>query len=690
MRKNKLSLFAAVEAIVLSLAFSVSAKTYYVDVVSGDDGNTGLKTNLAFKTVQKAIDKAAAGSTILVAPGTYMPFASNNKKLSIRSVEGAEATAVEGSEFTIGGVIYRDQTPLCDLGRHGKAKIYAWDEKGKRYWTEQYDEDAMLGGTATTVEGFTLRNAVNGAWGGTLSHCIISNLTQNAVWVTALSDSTVSDNLQTNVYWFPEGDGALVRGGMLNRCRIVRNSVVQGVWGAALLNCLVAENWQEWTVPVDGNGFFIGSGEPNACRGDLIESGSLINCTITSNFLKEFPLFKTEIVDYSQFGPIIEFKMTGVWSNGVAIASADCSNCIVWSNVTDRTGALANFARMENKTVKTTVSATDPLFRDFDGGDWRLLPWSSCRDAGTDLTKKTGKFDIDGRPRKIGAAVDVGAFEHPQGVPVQADWDGDGTTDPATWNSDTFEWCIWESDTGSVRMEAFGEKGAVPVVADADGDGILDLGCYTAAASSPAFHFLLADGTTTNRTLGLKSSSPLVLAAGVPGAPVLAAWSGTAKKPSFVFSDNRPAIVFGTKGGTALAADFDGDDLSDLAVYTSSASKPAFSVLSSLAGYSDKALFPSGKAVVLGANGAAPFVADYDGDGKADFGAYTGSAKAPALFRLFSTSRWRETRMLPFGAKGAVAVPGDWDGDGIADPAILEGARWTWLDTFFNPTIFSF
>ncbi len=687
---SKLSLFATGAAIALSLASSVSARTYYVDAVSGHDGNTGLKTNLAFKTLQKAIDKAASGSTILVAPGTYTPIVSKNKKLTIRGVEGAEATVIEGSEFTIGSSVFRDQTPLCDLGRHGKAKVYEWDEMGKRYWTGLYDEDAMLGGTSTAVEGFTLRRAVNGAWGGKLTHCVISNLTQNAVWATTLSDSLVSENVQTNVYWFYEGDGALVRGGTLNRCRILRNSVVQGVWGAALLNCLVADNRQEWTVPVNENGYFTGSGDPNPCRGDLIEKGSLVNCTIASNRLKEIPLFKTETVGYSQFGPKIEFKMTGEWSNGVAIASADCSNCIVWDNVTDRTAVPADFARMEKKTFKTTIYETDPLFRDPDGGDWRLLPWSSCRDAGTDLTKKTGKFDIDGRPRKIGGAVDVGAFEHPQGVPVQADWDGDGKTDPATWNADTSEWCIWESSTQDVKVMTFGEKGATPIAVDKDGDGTVDPGYYTAATREPAFVFYLSDGTVVRTNLGAKASTPLLLVDAESGERIPVAWSGTAKKPKLVFADGRPSIVFGAKGAKALAADFDGDKVSDFAFYTASSSKPAFSVLSSRNEFSPKALFPSGKAVAIGVKKATPSVADFDGDGNADFGTYSGSAKAPILYRILSSSRWRETRTLPFGEKGSVAVPGDWDGDGIADPAFLKGACWTWLDTFFDPTVFYF
>ena len=679
----------------LVLLFAVAAPsgaaTYYVDAARGEDARgRGTSWATAFRTIQAAVDAAKAGSTVLVTNGVYAAFSSHNKKLSIRSVEGASATAIEGVEMTIGDVVYRDPAPLCDLGRRGRAKIYDWDERGNKVWKGLYDEDAMLGGTAPTVEGFTLRNAANGAWGGSLSHCVLSNLTQNAVWATVLSDSVVADNAHENVFWFREGDGALVRSATLNRCRVVRNAVVQGIWGSVLLDTLVAENRQAWDVDVDEDGWLNPAETPDACRGDLVEGGALYNCTVAGNVLKEHELFRPVVVGSTAFGPIIEYRATGDLSNGVAIAAADCFNCIVWSNRADRTGASADFARMEKRTVKTTLSATDPLFRDSAGGDWRILPWSPCRDAGADWTRKTGKFDIDGRPRKIGGAVDLGAFEHPQGVPVQADWDGDGRTDPAAYCPDTFEWCVWESSTGDVRVETFGEKGAVPVPADPDGAGRLRPGYYAATAAKPAFVLRGADDRPVVLELGAKASTPLVLRVEGSPAPVLAAWSGTAKKPAFVFSDGRPALAFGSKGGAALAADFDGDGSSDLAVYASNASKPAFSVLSSRNGFSDKALFPAGTPVPLGAKGSAPAVGNWDKDKMVDFGVYEGSSRTPAFLRICSGSRWREKRSLPLGEKGSVPAVGDWDGDGLADPGVAKGGLWTWVNGLFDTHEFFF
>ena len=92
-----------------ALALPASAKTYYVDAASGNDANTGLSEGAAFKTIQTAIDKAAAGSTILVYPGEYQPIATNNKKLTIKAVEGPENTVITAYRGEIEDGEYQEQ-----------------------------------------------------------------------------------------------------------------------------------------------------------------------------------------------------------------------------------------------------------------------------------------------------------------------------------------------------------------------------------------------------------------------------------------------------------------------------------------------------------------------------------------------------------------------------------------------------
>ncbi|MBN2270193.1 MAG: hypothetical protein JXN61_06240 [Sedimentisphaerales bacterium] len=50
---------------------TAQTRTYYVDVNSGSDDNTGLSPGDAFATIQKAVDSAYDGETIIVQPGLY-------------------------------------------------------------------------------------------------------------------------------------------------------------------------------------------------------------------------------------------------------------------------------------------------------------------------------------------------------------------------------------------------------------------------------------------------------------------------------------------------------------------------------------------------------------------------------------------------------------------------------------------
>ena len=124
---------------------------WYVDAEAGDDTNQGDSASQAFKTIQHAIDKSVEGMTIIVADGTYAPINSNNKSITIQSVNGAAKTIIDGG--------YPAATNRC---------VHAGGNDGQ---------------TNTVIRGFTMQNGCtigfssgkNGAGGagGTLHNCIV-------------------------------------------------------------------------------------------------------------------------------------------------------------------------------------------------------------------------------------------------------------------------------------------------------------------------------------------------------------------------------------------------------------------------------------------------------------------------------------------------------------------------------------
>jgi len=64
----------------------------------------------------------------------------------------------------------------------------------------------------------------------------------------------------------------------------------------------------------------------------------------------------------------------------------------------------------------------DPCFVDPSYGDYHLLETSPCIDAGDpNYIPAPNETDLDGNPRLSGYAVDMGAYEYPQPVPVEID-----------------------------------------------------------------------------------------------------------------------------------------------------------------------------------------------------------------------------------------------------------------------------
>ncbi|MBQ9431453.1 MAG: InlB B-repeat-containing protein, partial [Kiritimatiellae bacterium] len=196
------------------------ADAWYVDAANGDDANEGISAEQPFKTIQRAIDRAEEGQLIVVADGVYAPIASGDKAITIRSVNGAFATVIDG-----------EGTAICaNLGR----------------------AEATAAMTNTVLYGFTVRNGsspldAGGVLGGTVYNClIVSNRAERcgggAAWAT-LANCVIADNRALT------GNGGGLYNSSANGCTVVGNvASVEGggsfadISDVANNNCIVFGN----------------------------------------------------------------------------------------------------------------------------------------------------------------------------------------------------------------------------------------------------------------------------------------------------------------------------------------------------------------------------------------------------------------------------------------------------------------
>lgn len=206
------------------------------------------------------------------------------------------------------------------------------------------------------------------------------------------------------------------------------------------------------------------------------------------------------------------------------------------------------------------------------------------------------------------------------------DFDGDGRSDVAVYETTTGNWYIRYSSTGAIVAHNFGVAGVVPVQGDFDGDGRADPTIFRAA-----------DG----------------------------AWG-------ILYSGLGTAEIIGPLGGgfTAVPADYDGDQITDVAVYHGDTQ--AWYVRLSSTGAVVSRQWPG-----FWSN-FTPIPADFDGDLCAEYAVYH-AASYYWLARSTLADDEHTIYYFQYGADGCVPVAGQFDaGDYLADPGVYQSASGLW------------
>ncbi len=401
-----------------------------------------------YPTIQSAIDAASPNDTVIISPGTYSGEGNYNisfagKPLTVRSTDPndwgiIESTVIDcnrlGQGFDIDANVILEGVTVT---RAINAGIYSYDFFGAPIVRNCYIHDNNTSGISArsiTIIGCNITNNSSNYGGGIFS-------STNSTGIIKITDCNISNNTALGY-----GGGIYNKtGGLIENCKFINNHAVSG--GGAYFangssNPIIANNlffadnnatngggMYVWGFHISINDcIIIGNYAQNYGGGLYIETStnaSINSCTFVCNeannlgggisglgYLAVHSIFRenkdsTGIITNSQIYPI-----------PTASAHLLLFSCI--EDFENKFGG-ANYGNIND----------DPLFvrEPNDGGDgWgvgdnddygdlHLRPESPCINKGNPIYKST-LSDIDGEPRVIGKAVDIGADEYGKIVEV--------------------------------------------------------------------------------------------------------------------------------------------------------------------------------------------------------------------------------------------------------------------------------
>ncbi len=345
-------------------------------------------------SIQDAIDGASNGDEIVVAPGTYNELIDfGGKAVTLRSSGGPAVTVIDASG--LGGSV------VTTINGEGPDTVL--------------DGLTITGGTGTP-HGLTLAGGgmFNSWTDPTVQNCIFTGNSADEGGAMfnwggdpLIQDCAFAGNFTTDL---DDGGGAISNQSAdptIVNCMFTDNFAA--VFGGAILN--KSATVQLINCSFSGNTADFGGGAMYSTGASLV---TMINCTLAQN-----------TADYGG----------GIWTAGGADVTG--YNSIIWDNsptqIKDSSPAVTTLHDCNImggwSGPGTNNMSEPPVFVDPANGDYRLAPDSPCINPGDDSALPPNvNTDLDGNPRYVGPAVDLGPFESQEAGGGSCPWDfnGDG------------------------------------------------------------------------------------------------------------------------------------------------------------------------------------------------------------------------------------------------------------------------
>jgi len=354
----------------------------------------GSNSVLSGFTITNGHAQGLTGGGVLCQPGGMVANC-----LVISNSVNSPGTYIGG----FGGGIYGGMISNCTLA-FNTAGSGGGVGGGASVWNCTFTNNAANGGggaSGSVLNDCLLSNnvaAYNGNYGvgGALSNCVAYNCTiiRNSISTGEGGGSF----LGTNFNCFIVGNFANFYGGGTYQstnydCVISNNSVFDyggGADGGVLYNCLLAFNTASNSISLYG----LGGGAYSA---------AIYNCTVVSNSATGGG---GGLYDGSAYNSILMFNtVTGVVQNTSGSVFPVYYCCVAPTPIAYGAGDFTN----------------DPMFVNQSAGDFHLQSDSPCINTGGNVWVTTTN-DLDGNPRIVGNAVDVGAYEKSPASLIPNSW----------------------------------------------------------------------------------------------------------------------------------------------------------------------------------------------------------------------------------------------------------------------------